>query len=250
MSIKGRIHSVETFGTVDGPGIRYIVFFQGCPLKCKFCHNRDTWNLQGGKETTVEAVVEDIKKYIPFMNASGGGVTISGGEPTLQMEFLLSLLKELKKYDIHVALDTSGFIKLQPELEEILKYIDLVLLDIKHMSPKKHKDLTGVANDRILSFAKYIDAKGIDIWIRHVVIPTLTNGIEDIELMAQFILSLNSVKKVELLPYHSMGKFKWKTIEGFYPLENIPDATEGDLLKAKHSFAQYGLNISSESKLA
>lgn len=239
MSLKGRIHSVETFGTVDGPGIRYVIFFQGCPLRCKFCHNRDTWNIQDGKEITVAELVNDIKKYIPFMDSSGGGVTISGGEPTLQLEFLLSLLKELKKYSIHTCLDTSGFVHHNSDMDEILKYIDLVLLDLKHIDPIKHKNLTGVSNDKILSFAKYLNAKNIDIWIRHVVIPTVTDEEVDIKKLAEFILTLNIVKKIDLLPYHSMGKFKWLNTQGFYPLEEIREATDADVLRFKNILYRY-----------
>ncbi|SNS36849.1 pyruvate formate lyase activating enzyme [Anaerovirgula multivorans] len=239
MSLEGRIHSVETFGTVDGPGIRYVIFFQGCPLRCKFCHNRDTWNIQDGKEITVAELVNDIKKYIPFMDSSGGGVTISGGEPTLQLEFLLSLLKELKKYNIHTCLDTSGFVHLNSDMDEILKYIDLVLLDLKHIDPIKHKNLTGVSNDKILSFAKYLNAKKVDIWIRHVVIPAVTDEEVDIKSLAEFIFTLNIVKKIDLLPYHSMGKFKWLSTQGFYPLEEIREATDADVLRFKNILYRY-----------
>ncbi|AKL94955.1 pyruvate formate-lyase 1-activating enzyme [Clostridium aceticum] len=243
MTVKGRIHSVETFGTVDGPGIRYVIFFQGCPLRCKFCHNRDTWNLSDGKEMSVDDLVEDIKKYIPFIKASGGGVTISGGEPTMQPEFLLSLLKELKKLHIHTCLDTSGFISSHMNIEEMLKYIDLVLLDLKHIGPDEHKDLTGVDNSRILSFAKSLDHKNIPIWIRHVVIPTITDEEESLRALAEFVLTLKSVKKVDLLPYHSMGKFKWKEYSSSYPLEGIPDASEEDIAKARMIFDKYSKYI-------
>lgn len=239
MSLKGRIHSVETFGTVDGPGIRYVVFFQGCPLRCKFCHNRDTWNIKDGKETTVEELVNDIKKYIPFMEASGGGVTISGGEPTLQLDFLLSLLIELKKYNIHTCLDTSGFVHLDSSMNEILKYIDLVLLDLKLIDTTKHMNLTGVTNDKILSFAQYLSKIGKDIWIRHVVIPTITDEEDDIEKLAGFILSLDTVKKIDLLPYHVMGKHKWVSAQGYYPLEEIKEATDTDVLRFKTILYRY-----------
>ncbi|AOY76760.1 pyruvate formate-lyase-activating protein [Clostridium formicaceticum] len=239
MTVKGKIHSVETFGTVDGPGIRYVIFFQGCPLRCKFCHNRDTWNLEDGKEISVSELVDDIKKYIPFIKASGGGVTISGGEPTLQSEFLLNLLKELKKHDLHTCLDTSGFISSASSIDEILEYVDLVLLDLKHIDPAKHKNLTGVDNHGILSFAKYLDSKNMPMWIRHVVIPTITDEEAALKALAEFVFTLDAVKKVDLLPYHSMGKFKWKEYNSLYPLEGIRDANEADIAKARSIFNKY-----------
>lgn len=250
MELKGRVHSIETFGTVDGPGIRYVIFFQGCPLKCKFCHNRDTWNIKDGKETTIKDLITDIKKYIPFMQASGGGVTISGGEPTLQLNFLLSLLKELKKLELHICLDTSGFVHINPNMEKVLQYVDLVLFDLKIINPIKHIDLTTVNNNRILSFIKFLDKKNIPLWIRHVVIPNITDGEKDIKALAEFILSLKSVEKVDLLPYHSMGKYKWEAIEGYYPLEKIKDATEIDILRFQNILCKYGLSIQSLEKKA
>ena len=250
MELKGRIHSVESFCTVDGPGIRYIVFFQGCPLKCKFCHNRDTWNMTDGKEMTVSELITDIKKYIPFMQSSGGGVTISGGEPTLQMDFLLSLLKELKKLNIHVSLDTSGFVHINSNMEEILKYVDLVLLDLKTINSIKHLDLTSVDNSRILSFAQFLDLKNIPMWIRHVVIPGINDSEKDIKLLAEFILTLKSVEKVDLLPYHSMGKYKWIEIQGSYPLEHIKDANESDISRVQNILSKYGLSINKFEKKA
>lgn len=242
MSIKGMIHSVETFGTVDGPGIRYIVFFQGCPLRCQYCHNRDTWNLKDGKEVTVDELINDIKKYIPFMKSSNGGVTISGGEPTLQLEFLTALLKELKKLGIHTCLDTSGFVHLDG-VKGLLEYVDLVLLDIKHIDPEKHLMLTGVENKKTLEFAKYLAEINKDMWIRHVVVPTITDSPEDVKELAAFINTLKSVKKVELLPYHSMGKIKWKKLHQLYPLEDIKDATDQDLLRVAKLMDQKGVKV-------
>ncbi|MCC5911631.1 MAG: pyruvate formate lyase-activating protein [Clostridiaceae bacterium] len=238
MHTTGKIHSIETFGTVDGPGIRYIIFLQGCPLRCKYCHNRDSWNLQEGKDMSVEELLQDIKKYIPFMKSSGGGVTISGGEPTLQLEFLLHLLKELKKLDVHTCLDTSGFIHTSL-MEEVLEYVDLVLMDVKHINSTKHKELVGVDNDKILAFGEYLSQKSIPIWIRHVVVPTYTDEEVDIKGLAEYILNLKSVKKVELLPYHSMGKEKWQALGLQYPLEGLPDATEEDIKRVKAIFNRY-----------
>lgn len=235
MSIKGRIHSIETFGTVDGPGIRYIVFTQGCPLRCKYCHNRDTWDAQGGKEYNVNELIDDVKKYIPFMKTSGGGLTVSGGEPTLQPEFLKRLLIEAKENDIHTAVDTSGFVDIEV-IDPILDYTDLVLLDIKHIDRDSFKDLTGVYNDKTLNLAKHLEKKKIPVWIRYVLVPGLTDNKEDIKNLAKFLSTLGNVEKIEVLPYHSMGEFKWNELGYDYPLKGILDATDEEVKEASKIF--------------
>ncbi len=245
MSIKGMIHSIETFGTVDGPGIRYIIFMQGCPLRCQYCHNRDTWNIKNGREVSVDELINDIKKYIPFMKSSNGGVTISGGEPTLQIEFITALLKELKKLNLHTCIDTSGFVDISL-LEETLKYVDLVLLDLKHIDNEKHLQLTGVSNKKILDFAKHLSQQQIKVWIRHVVVPTLTDNPTDVEKLALFINSLKNVARVELLPYHSMGKIKWQKLYQLYPLEGIPNATDGNLQQVSKILEKHYIKINED----
>lgn len=242
MSDQGRVYAIETFGTVDGPGIRYIVFLQGCPLRCQYCHNRDSWDPHQGKETTVKDLVEDIKKYVPYMKASGGGVTFSGGEPTLQLSFLTALARELKALDIHLALDTSGYFSVA-QAQELLNYIDLVILDLKEFDPQAHVSLTGVKNDRILQTAQELSAMGMPLWIRHVVVPTLTDQQESLEAMGEFLTTLGSLKQVELLPYHSMGKFKWSNVRCSYPLENIPDATQKDILRSASYLEKFRLPL-------
>ncbi|CAH2214553.1 pyruvate formate-lyase-activating protein [Tepidibacter aestuarii] len=242
MSVKGRIHSIETFGTVDGPGIRYIVFTQGCPLKCKYCHNRDTWNTQGGTEYNISELIDDMKKYIPFMKTSGGGLTVSGGEPTLQPEFLKGLLLEAKANNIHTAVDTSGFVDIDV-IDPILDYTDLVLLDIKHIDRESFKDLTGVYNDKTLNLAKYLDKRNIPVWIRYVLVPGITDNQDDIKKLAKFISTLGNVENIEVLPYHSMGEFKWEELGYDYPLKGIPDATFEEVEKASKIFKQYGVTI-------
>jgi len=242
MNIKGKIHSIETFGTVDGPGIRYIIFLQGCPLRCKYCHNRDTWDLNGGTEMTVSELIDDIKKYIPFMTSSKGGVTISGGEPTLQMEFLKALLIEIKKLNLHTALDTSGFVHLD-KIKELIPYIDLFLLDIKHIDKEKHIDLTGVSNQKTLLLAKYLSDQKVPIWIRHVVVPTITDCEDDIHKLAQFVKSLKTVEKIDFLPYHSMGQHKWQALGLNYPLEGLRDADDMDINKVNTIFAEYDIKV-------
>lgn len=158
--IKGKIHSIETFGTVDAPGIRYILFFQGCPLRCKYCHNRDTWDIKSGKEYTVDEIITDALKYTSFMKFSGGGITASGGESTLQPEFLSELFKKAKENDIHTCLDTSGFVDIET-IDPVLDNIDLVLLDLKHMVEEKSIDLTGVGMDKALKLARHLESRNI-----------------------------------------------------------------------------------------
>ena len=246
MSIKGRIHSIETFGTVDGPGIRYIVFTQGCPLRCKYCHNRDTWDAQGGKEYNVNELIDDVKKYIPFMKTSGGGLTVSGGEPTLQPEFLKRLLIEAKENDIHTAVDTSGFVDIEV-IDPILDYTDLVLLDIKHINRESFKNLTGVYNDKTLKLAKHLEKRNIPVWIRYVLVPGLTDNKEDIKNLAKFISTLGNVEKIEVLPYHSMGEFKWKELGYDYPLKGIQDATDEEVKEASKIFEKYKITTKASS---
>ncbi|MGV8146262.1 MAG: pyruvate formate-lyase-activating protein [Alkaliphilus sp.] len=242
MSIKGRVHSIETFGTLDGPGIRYVIFLQGCPLKCKYCHNRDTWSTCGGTEMSVDELLVDIEKYRIFFASSGGGVTISGGEPFLQIDFLKELLKELKNAGIHTCIDTSGHVNLS-SVEDIFDYVDLLLLDVKHMDDSKHLDLTGVSNKKTIEFAKHLSKMGIPVWIRHVVVPTNTDAQNDVINLAKFIATLENVERVDILPYHSAGKIKWKQMGFEYPLNHIIDANERDILRVKRIMSEHGIKI-------
>lgn len=231
--IKARIHSFESFGTVDGPGIRFVVFMQGCSLKCKYCHNRDTWNLCGGSEYTLEEVLTKIEKYKNYFMPSGGGVTISGGEPLLQLKFLLELLPALKKDGIHIAIDTSGNFELTEDMKKLIDLTDLFLLDIKCINDEICKDLTGVSNKKELAFAKYLSSIGKPMWIRQVLVPGITDKEEDLLKLKEFIHSLNTVEKVEILPYHDMGRFKWEELGLKYPLAEVPIATSEDVKRAK-----------------
>lgn len=233
MFMNGRIHSTETFGTVDGPGIRFVVFMQGCSLKCKYCHNRDTWNVKAGTSTTVSELVKQILKYKSYIENSNGGVTVSGGEPLLQTEFVTELFKELKSKNIHTALDTSGSIPLSDEIKELLKYTDLVLLDIKHIDPEKCVNLTGFTNKNTLEFAKYLSNINLPVWIRQVLIPGYTDDKFDLIKLKNFLSNLNNVEKIELLPYHELGKFKWKELGETYELEGVPVPTQMDIDRAK-----------------
>ena len=231
--IRGRIHSFESFGTVDGPGIRFVIFMQGCPLRCKFCHNRDTWDFNASVEYAIEPVVEKVMRSKPYFKRSNGGVTVSGGEPLAQAEYVLELFKELKKHGIHTALDTAGSYKITPLIEELLSYTDLVLLDIKHIVDEKCKKLTGRSNKNELDFAKYLSEKGIPVWIRQVFVPGITDDEKDLKTLKKFIDTLDNVQKVEILPYHDLGKYKWEKMGLKYPLKDTPIPTEQEIKKAK-----------------
>lgn len=228
-----RIHSFESFGTVDGPGIRFVIFMQGCPLRCKYCHNRDTWDINCGQLISKEELIEKIERYRNYIVPSGGGITISGGEPLLQTNFLISLFKELKQRHFHTAIDTSGMFNITEEIKELLSLTDLVLLDIKHINDDKCKELVGCSNKKELDFANYLSENGIPIWIRQVIIPGITDDENDLKLLGKFIHSLKTVEKVELLAYHNVGEFKWKSLGYIYPLENTRTATSEDISRAK-----------------
>ncbi|MGN0806185.1 MAG: pyruvate formate-lyase-activating protein [Candidatus Coproplasma sp.] len=221
--MTGRIHSFESFGTVDGPGIRFVVFMQGCPMRCKYCHNPDTWSLGGGTEYTAEQVAKNALRYKNYF-ANGGGVTVSGGEPLLQAEFVKELFTILKSNGVHTALDTSGALFSQEDkgrFDDLLKVTDLVLLDIKHIDPKEHKELTGRTNGNILAFARYLSDIGKPMWIRHVLVPGITDNDEYLNGLSAFIKSLKTVEKVEVLPYHTMGAVKYEKLGIAYPLIGV-----------------------------
>lgn len=228
-----KVHSVETFGTVDGPGIRYVLFLQGCPLKCKYCHNRDTWDSSFGTIRTLEEILSEIKRYIPYFKSSNGGVTISGGEPLLQAEFVTELFKELHKLNIHTALDTAGSLPINDTIKELLSYTDLVILDVKHINNEKAKDLTGLSNKNNLNFAQYLNNNDIPVWIRQVLVPGYTDDLEDLKELRKFIDSLSNVKRVEILPYHKLGEFKWENFGEEYPLKNVEKPSDELISKAK-----------------
>ncbi len=234
--MEGFIHSFESFGTVDGPGIRYVVFMQGCPLQCKYCHNRDTWNPNAGEKYSVEEIVTKIMRAKPFIEASNGGVTISGGEPLLQAEFVLELLKELKQNGINTAIDTAGSLPINDKIEELLNYVDLVILDIKHIDEKKCIELTSLSNKNELDFARFCSKINKPMWIRQVLVPGITDNEQDLIKTKEFIDSLNSVEKVEILPYHDLGKFKWAELGKEYPLGDLKPPTEEQISKAKSIF--------------
>lgn len=229
----GKIHSIETFGTVDGPGIRYVIFLQGCHLRCKYCHNRDTWNTTIGTPKKVSELVQDIQKYSDYIKFSKGGVTVTGGEPLLQPKFLIALFTELKKLGFHTALDTSGMFPLTPEVKQVLSLTDLVLLDIKHIDDEKCKDLVGFSNKLELEFAKYLSENRIKMWIRQVIIPGITDDENDLIRLKEFLQSLKTVEKIELNPYHTLGVYKWEDLGLEYPLKGVRQANNEDIERAK-----------------
>lgn len=236
-SINCPIHSFETFGAVDGPGIRFVIFTQGCNLQCKYCQNRDTWTHQGGTIYSVREVLDKIERYKNYIIPSGGGVTVSGGEPLLHIDFLIALFEELKKKGFSTAVDTSGVISITNKVDKLIDLTDLFLLDIKCINDEICKDLTGVSNQKELEFAKYLDSKGKHMWIRQVIVPGYTDKEEDLLKLKEFISSLKTVDKVDFLAYHDMGKFKWKNLGLFYPLEGVRVATQDDIDRAKKIFA-------------
>ena len=227
-----KIHSIESFGAVDGPGIRFVLFLQGCNLECKYCHNRDTWDINSGKYESLDNIFNKIIRYKNYI-CPNGGVTVTGGEPLLQVKFLIELFKKLKEENIHTCIDTSGMVAITDDIKELLKYTDLVLLDIKHIDDKKCKELVGRSNKLELEFAKYLSDNNIKMWIRQVIVPGLTDNKEDLLKLKDFIGSLKTVEKVELLPYHNIGEFKWKKLGLDYPLEGIRQANDEDIKRAK-----------------
>ena len=230
-----KVHSFESLGTVDGPGLRYIIFLQGCPLKCKFCHNRDTWEFKNaGTEYSISFLINKINRFTSYIKASNGGVTISGGEPLLQAKNLTVLFKTLKKMGIHTCLDTSGALPINDEIKELLNYTDLVLLDIKQIDDEKAKSLTGVSNKNELAFARYLSDNNIPMWIRQVLIPGYTDDENDLLKLKDFINTLSGVERIELLPYHDYGKFKWKELGEKYELDDVIAPTQEEIDRAKN----------------
>lgn len=228
----GRIHSVESCGTVDGPGIRFVAFMQGCPLRCQFCHNPDTWDTTKGTNYTTDALMKEIVKYKSYMKFSGGGVTFTGGEPLLQGDFILEMVKLCKAEGISVAIDTSGFIW-NEKVREILEYVDIVLLDIKNYDPIVYENVTGVSLAPTLDFLIYLREKGINTWIRYVLVPKLTDNLESVKELSDYLKDFPNITKIELLGFHKMGEYKWKEMGLEYQLSDTPEPTKELLLKAK-----------------
>ena len=239
--MKGYIHSEESFGTVDGPGLRYVVFMQGCPMRCLFCHNPDTWKTQTGKQVEPSEIIERYLKNQSFYR--NGGLTVTGGEPLLQIDFLISLFTLAKQYDIHTCIDTSGITYQDTDvyltkLDELLAITDLVMLDIKHIQPDKHLHLTKQKNENILKFAKYLEIKKMPLWIRHVVVPGITDDPNDLMDLGRFIGTLSNLKALDVLPYHTMGVNKYKELGLTYPLDGVEALSKEKAMEARKYILQ------------
>jgi len=237
--IKGRLHSIESFGAADGPGVRYIVFLQGCHMRCRYCHNPDTWamNDKTSYEETPEETLAKALKYKSYWG-DNGGITVSGGEALLQIDYVIKLFKLAKAKGVHTTLDTSGapFTRDEPffsKFNELMEYTDLFMLDIKHIDSEKHKNLTSFDNNNILDMAKYLSDNGKDIWIRHVLVPGITDDEADLKQLGKFVKSLNTVKRFEILPYHTLGIFKWKELGIKYTLDGIEPPTADEVKRAE-----------------
>ena len=254
----GKIHSLETFGTVDGPGVRFVVFFQGCPMRCQYCHNPDTWKIEDGEEMTADEIIDRFERNRSFYQT--GGITATGGEPMLQLDFLTELFTKAKEKGIHTCLDTSGIMfpkkhtgadqisereisltgisenmasDRMEKIEQLMSVTDLVMLDIKHINDEEHQKLTGQSNSNILAFAKYLDVIGKPVWIRHVVVPGITFDEKELTELGLFLKTLRNVEKLEVLPYHSMGKVKYDNIGMDYVLKDTPQLTKAEAKEAE-----------------
>ncbi|WP_167959153.1 pyruvate formate-lyase-activating protein [Anaerosporobacter faecicola] len=234
--VKGYIHSIESFGSVDGPGVRYIFFLKGCHMRCRYCHNPDTWDMNGGECMTAEEAFQKAYRYRTYWKDKGG-ITVSGGEALLQIDFVIELFKIAKSKGVNTVLDTSGNpFKKDPEylkkFDELLSYTDLILLDIKHIDEQKHKDLTGWSNKNILELAQYLSEKEKDMWIRHVLVPGITDDEEDLRKLGAFVKTLSHVKRFEVLPYHTLGLFKWEQLGIDYSLSEVRPPSKEEFDKA------------------
>ena len=229
-NMNGFIHSTESFGSVDGPGVRFVIFVAGCPMRCQFCHNPDTWNMQVGEQKSADELLAQALRYRSYWK-DGGGITVSGGEPLLQMDFMIELFQKAKEKGINTTIDTSGapFTRKEPffgKFNELMKYTDLLLVDIKHIDDEQHKLLTGQTNKNILDMARYLSEIGKPVWIRHVLVPEKSDKDEYLKELYKFIKTLDNVEKVEVLPYHTFGEYKWKELGYDYPLAGIEPPTK------------------------
>ena len=241
-SVDGYIHSVETLGTVDGPGIRYVIFAQGCPLRCLYCHNPDSFKLKKGTLVASGTLLDDIQASADFLRSAKGGVTLSGGEALVQPKFMASIFRGCKEMNLHTALDTTGHLGAKAT-DEMLADIDLVLLDIKSFDPALYRRLTGAELQPTLDFARRLDRLGRKMWIRFVLVPGLTDNPANVEGLADFVASLKMVERVEVAPFHKMGEFKWKELRLKYELTDTPSPTAESIKQVHHAFSSRGLTV-------
>ena len=232
--MTGRIDSTDSFGTVDGPGVRFVVFFQGCPLRCQYCHNPDTWDFDGGREVTAEELMREYDSYKEFLTS--GGITATGGEPLAQPEFLAELFRLAKSKGVHTCLDTSAGVwspENSAKIDEVLRFTDLVMLDIKHIDNEQHKALTGIGNTNILRFAEHLRDLDIPVWIRHVVVPGITDSHDELFRLGEFLSTLKNLKALDVLPYHDMAKPKYERLGIAYPLPDTPPLSKDGAIAAR-----------------
>ncbi len=239
MELRGLVHSLESFGSVDGPGVRYVIFLQGCRMRCQFCHNPDTWDPKDPSAVsyTAEELLEKVERCRGYWGKRGG-ITVSGGEPLLQIDFLMDFFTKAKERGIHTCIDTAGnpFTRAEPffsKFQRLMEVTDLLLVDIKEMDKARHKVLTGVKNDNILDMLRYLDEIHKPVWVRHVLVPERTAFEEDLIALRAFLDTLHNVERVEVLPYHTMGVFKWEKLGIPYPLEGISPPTEAQTARAR-----------------
>lgn len=236
-SVLGRIHSTESFGSADGPGVRYIVFLKGCNMRCRYCHNPDTWSKEGGSLQSAEDVLKQALRYRNYWGKNGG-ITVSGGEALLQIDFLTELFRLARAEHVHTTLDTAGnpFTREEPfygKFQELMRYTDLFMLDLKHMDAEAHRKLTGHTNENILDMARCLSEHGKSMWIRHVLVPGVTDDEEQLKQLRDFIDTLATVERVEILPYHTLGVFKWKELGIPYTLDEVKPPTSDEIERAK-----------------
>jgi pyruvate formate lyase activating enzyme len=240
--ITGIIHSIETCGTVDGPGIRFVIFTQGCPLRCLYCHNPDCWYIDDGKPMSVDELITEILQYQSYFKFSGGGVTVSGGEPLMQPQFVQAIFRSCSQLGIHTALDTSGYVNLNIA-KPILEYTDLVLLDIKSFDPTIYRKVTHVSLEPTLNFARYLNQIHKPVWVRFVLVPDLTDSLDHITQLAQFIAQFDNLERVEVLPFHKMGEAKWEQLAYDYQLQATSPPSTELLEKVTNIFKSYDLVV-------
>lgn len=238
----GNIHSIESCGTVDGPGIRFVVFLQGCPLRCQYCHNPDTWKIGDGQRMSVDELMAEVIKYKSYMQFSGGGITLTGGEPLMQLDFVYEVIQACKKEGIHTAIDTSGYV-FNDRAKKIIDAVDMVLLDVKHSDPEQYKVITSGRLEPTLKFLDYLGTIDKPLWIRYVLVPTLSDQPEAIEKLAIILGRYSNIQRIELLPFHKMGEYKWKELGLEYKLAHINEPSEEAVAEAVAILKNHNLNI-------
>jgi pyruvate formate lyase activating enzyme len=238
----GNVHSIESCGTVDGPGIRFVTFMQGCPLRCKYCHNPDTWQQTGGTPYTSNQLFNEAVKYQSFQKFTQGGITVTGGEPLLQIDFVTELFKQCKQVDMHTALDTSGCI-FNEKVKVLMNYTDLVLLDVKNYDPLRYQQITGASLQPTLDFLQYLFEIGKSTWLRYVFVPNLSDNYDAITALGKHIQSYTNISRIEVLPFHKMGEYKWNALKIPYELSNTPEPTKESLRRVYEILSKYHKNV-------